>query len=39
MQKLYDQETGYPIDNSYLECGLPPFLQGSLEQMKKRGLK
>ena len=39
MQKLYDLETGYPIDNSYLECGLPPFLQGSLEQMKKRGLK
>lgn len=39
MQKLYDQETGYPIDNSYLECGLPPFLQGSLEQMKKAWAK
>lgn len=30
----YDSDTGLPIDSSYLECGLPPFLQESIEQMK-----
>lgn len=30
----YDQETGLPTDKSYLECGLPPYLQESLEKMK-----
>lgn len=30
----YDKDTGLPLDRSYLECGLPPFLQESLEQMK-----
>lgn len=31
----YDEETGLPNDNAYLECGLPPYLQESLEDMKK----
>lgn len=31
----YDPETGRPMDKRYLECGLPPYLQISLEQMKK----
>ena len=31
----YDAETGLPLDKSYLECGLPKFLQTSLENMKK----
>ncbi len=30
----YDKKDGLPIDKSYLECGLPEFLQESLEQMK-----
>ena len=30
----YDGETGLPKDSSYLECGLPPFLQESLARMK-----
>ncbi len=30
----YDEETGLPLDRTYLECGLPEFLQESLEQMK-----
>ena len=30
MMSLSDEqtETGKPSDDSYLECGLPPFLQG-----------
>jgi len=28
----YD-EKGFPADKSYLECGLPPYLQTSLENM------
>lgn len=24
---------GYPVDDSYLECGLPPFLQESIQAM------
>ncbi|MBR6801777.1 MAG: hypothetical protein IKM61_08505 [Eubacteriaceae bacterium] len=30
----YDEEAGLPKDNSYLECGLPSFLQESVEAMK-----
>ena len=32
----YDKKSGLPLDKSYLECGLPGFLQESLEQMKDR---
>ena len=28
-----DSETGKPADDSYLECGLPAFLQESLQAM------
>ena len=31
----YDKETGYPIEKSYLECGLPEFLSESIELMNK----
>ena len=31
----YDEITGLPIDKRYLECGLPPYLQQSIENMKK----
>lgn len=31
----YDSETGYPADETYLEQGLPPYLQESLEKVKK----
>ena len=31
----YDRETGMPKDKGYLECGLPPYLQTSLDNMKK----
>lgn len=30
----YDEETGLPKDKSYLECGLPQWLEESIEQMK-----
>jgi plasmid maintenance system antidote protein VapI len=30
----YDSKTGLPKDKSYLECGLPQFLQASIEMMK-----
>ncbi len=29
----YDPETGLPQSKEYLECGLPPYLQASLEAM------
>ena len=29
----YDRETGLPKSKKYLECGLPPYLQASLENM------
>lgn len=29
----YDKETGLPQNKAYLERGLPPYLQASLEQM------
>ena len=28
----YDQETGKPLDQSYLECGLPDDLQASIQE-------
>lgn len=31
----YDEKSGLPIDNAYLECGLPEYLQESLRQMKE----
>lgn len=31
----FDAETGLPKNKGYLECGLPPYLQISLENMKK----
>ena len=31
----YDRDTGLPIDKKYQECGLPEYLQISLENMKK----
>lgn len=31
----YDEQSGKPKDQTYLECGLPPYLQTSLENMKK----
>ena len=31
----YDRETGRPMDKGYLECGLPTYLQTSLDNMKK----
>ena len=30
----YDRETGLPKDSNYLEKGLPPFLQESVDRMK-----
>ncbi len=30
-----DPETGHPENKRYLECGLPPYLQKSLENMKR----
>lgn len=29
-----DKNTGLPTDKSYLECGLPNWLEESIEQMK-----
>ena len=31
----YDQETGKPLHQSYLECGLPDDLQASIQEMQK----
>lgn len=31
----YESDTGLPKDKTYLECGLPPYLQISLDNMKK----
>ncbi len=31
----YDPETGRPEDESYLECGLPEYLQKSIAAMEK----
>lgn len=35
MSDMYNKETGLPESKEYLECGLPPYLQISLENMKK----
>jgi hypothetical protein len=35
MEERYDQTTGLPKDRSYLECGLPRYLQESLDAMKR----
>ena len=34
-QDSYDKESGLPSDKTYLECGLPPHLQKSLDDMIK----
>lgn len=34
-QNSYDKESGLPADKAYLECGLPPYLQKSLDDMVK----
>ena len=34
-KKDYDKSTGLPLDESYLECGLPQYVQDSLDAMKK----
>lgn len=31
----YNTETGLPKDLSYLECGLPEYLKGSIKKMKE----
>lgn len=31
----YDNETGLPLDKSYLECGLPESLLEAIEEMKR----
>lgn len=31
----YDATTGLPEEKGYLECGLPPYLETSLKNMKK----
>ncbi len=33
-ETAYGSEAGLPKDNSYLECGLPEFLQESIQAMK-----
>ena len=33
LQSQYDSSTGLPIDKSYLECSLPPFLVESIKSM------
>ena len=34
MINIYDENTGLPLDQGYLECALPPYLQESLEKYK-----
>lgn len=31
----FDPETGLPENKQYLECGLPPYLQKAIENMKR----
>lgn len=33
MNNMYDEKTGLPDDKSYLECGLPDWLQKSIDRM------
>ena len=35
MDQRYDKEPVLPVDRAYLECGLPPYLQRSLDTMKR----
>ena len=37
--KNINKETGLPIDESYLECDLPKYLQESIEQMRNGWIK
>lgn len=39
MDMEYDLLTGLPVDKSHLECGLPKFLEESLEKMKQAWAK
>ena len=32
---VYNEKTGLPVDKSYLECGLPEYLEESLAKMKE----
>lgn len=34
MDRQHEADTGLPVDQSYLECGLPRYLQESLDEMK-----
>lgn len=34
MTSEYDPDSGLPLDKSYMECDLPPYLQESLDKMK-----
>lgn len=34
-EKDYDDKTGLPLNESYLECGLPQYVQDSIDAMKK----
>ena len=33
--EIFNPETGHSENKGYLECGLPPYLQKSLENMKR----
>ena len=33
--EMFNPEPGHPENKGYLECGLPPYLQKSLENMKR----
>lgn len=35
MSQRYDPKTGLPTDCAYLECGLPPYLRKSVDEMKR----
>ena len=35
LNSQYDEETGLPLDETYLEKGLPPYLSKSIEEMEK----
>lgn len=35
MSQRYDPKTGLPTDRAYLECGLPPYLRKSVDEMKR----
>ena len=35
MSQRYDPKTGLPTDRAYVECGLPPYLRKSVDEMKR----